>query len=221
MTSRKVVWLYPVDLLFSVSVSLIMTTVISKVACVKCKRSKNTVNCSGCARDFCLAHINDHYKELSEQQSRAEDQFKQIKNNLEAQYIQIPRQKLIKEIDNWEKESIETIRQVAARVRGQVSSRIEAATADLNSTLIRLTDRLCQYRREDDFGDKDVQSFGNELKQLKASRYTLPDCKLGYRSKPFIDKIHLVNEGRTAFSFVIGRTEIISLRHTHAHPHTP
>ena len=82
MTSRKVVWLYPVDLLFSVSVSLIMTTVISKVACVKCKRSKNTVNCSGCARDFCLAHINDHYKELSEQQSRAEDQFKQIKNNL-------------------------------------------------------------------------------------------------------------------------------------------
>ena len=73
------------------------------------------------------------------------------------------------------KQSIQKIQLVAAEVRHQVLVRIEASAADLNSQLKHLTDQLSQCRKEDDFGDKDVYFFSDELQRLKASVDALPD----------------------------------------------
>lgn len=176
-----------------------MATANDKLICVKCKKPKSTVKCEGCAKHFCLVHMNEHHQQLSEQLSQTEDRYNQFKNAIEGRTSDSRRHPLIKQIDDWEKQSIEKIRQVADVVRSQVSSRIEPSTADLNSQLKRLTGQLSECRKEDDFSDKDVQLFNEELKQLEIRLDALPDCKLEYRSTPFISKIHLVDESGSLY----------------------
>ena len=173
-----------------------MATANDKVVCVKCQKTKNTVRCGGCAKDFCLTHMNEHHQELSEELAQTEDQYNQFKNTIEERKRDFHRHALIKQIDDWEKESVAKIRQVADRVRGQVSSHIDDSTAKVNSQLQLLTEQLSQCRKEDDFGDKDLYFFNEELQRLKALTDALPECQLGYGSTPFISKIHVVNEGK-------------------------
>lgn len=153
-----------------------MATANEKAVCVKCQIQKNTVKCGGCARDFCITRRNEHHQELSDQLARTEDRYNQFKNNIEERQPVFHRHPLIKQIDDWEKQSIEKIQQEADKVRSQVLARIDAAAADLNSQLKRLTEQLVQCRKEDDFGDKDVDFFSNELQRLETLDDGLPDC---------------------------------------------
>ena len=159
------------------------------------------MKCGGCSQDFCLADMNKHHKELNEQLSQTENRYNQLKNTFEEQHIKIPKQTLIKQIDDWEKESLDKVRYVANRVRRQLLSRIEDSTAGLNLELKRLTEQLNQCRKEDDFVDKDVQFFDEQFKRLKTLLDTLPDCKLAFRSTSFINEIHLNGGGKSSSCF--------------------
>ncbi|CAF4780987.1 unnamed protein product [Rotaria sp. Silwood1] len=90
-----------------------MATTTQGIVCIKCKKTKRIVTCKGCSKDFCADHLNEHHNELSEQLGKTEDQFNEFKIQIEGQKAELQQHELMKQIDQWEHESIEKIRQVA------------------------------------------------------------------------------------------------------------
>ncbi|CAF3472615.1 unnamed protein product [Rotaria sp. Silwood1] len=171
---------------------MVITT--TKTSCVKCKKVKNTIKCSGCSQDFCFDHIVEHRNELNEQFDQCEDQFNEIKIKIEAQKIEPQNNELMKQIDIWEIESIEKIRQIANEIRYELSSYIIDFTLDLDLKMKQLTEELIQCRKENDFSDLEIQRFNEELKQLKDILNNSTDFIIEQDSTTFINKIRLTNQ---------------------------
>ncbi|CAF3469354.1 unnamed protein product [Rotaria sp. Silwood1] len=171
---------------------MVITT--TKTSCVKCKKVKNTIKCSGCSQDFCFDHIVEHRNEINEQFDQCEDQFNEIKIKIEAQKIEPQNNELMKQIDIWEIESIEKIRQIANEIRYELSSYIIDFTLDLDLKMKQLTEELIQCRKENDFSDLEIQRFNEELKQLKDILNNSTDFIIEQDPTTFINKIRLTNQ---------------------------
>lgn len=142
----------------------------------------------------------EHHQELSEQLSHTEDQYNQFTNVLDEKNFEADEHPLVKQINQWEQESMEKIRHVANEVRCQALMRIRNSIADLNLQLKDLTEKLIQCRKEDDFVDKDVQFFDEGLQRLKDILHTSPNHQLNSTSSPFIKLISLIDEGKSSTS---------------------
>ncbi|CAF1267424.1 unnamed protein product [Rotaria sp. Silwood1] len=171
-----------------------MATITAKTSCVKCKKIKNTLKCSGCSQDFCFDHIAEHRNELSEQLSQCEDQFNEVKIKIDEQKSEPQKNKLMKQIDRWEIESIEKIQQMANEIRFELSSCIIKFVTDLDMKLKQLTKQIIQCRKEDDFSDIEIKFFNEELKRLKDILNNPTDFKIEQESTTFINKIHLTHK---------------------------
>ncbi|CAF3647517.1 unnamed protein product [Rotaria sp. Silwood1] len=141
-----------------------MATTTGKTSGVICKKSKITVKCSGCSKDFGLNHISEHRNELSQQLGTIEDQFNDLKLEMDEQKSNPQKPELMKQIDKWERESIEKVRQVADEVRRELSSYIVTFATNLDFKLKQLTQKIIQCRKDNDFADQEIQVFNEELK---------------------------------------------------------
>ncbi|CAF5125542.1 unnamed protein product [Rotaria sp. Silwood1] len=141
-----------------------MATTTGKTSCIICKKSKMTVKCSGCSKDFGLNHISEHHNELSQQLGTIEDQFNDLKLEMDEQKSNPQKPELMKQIDKWERESIEKVRQVADEVRRELSSYIVTFATNLDFKLKQLTQKIIQCRKDNDFADQEIQVFNEELK---------------------------------------------------------
>ncbi|CAF1223541.1 unnamed protein product [Rotaria sp. Silwood1] len=173
-----------------------MATTTQGTVCIQCKKTKGIVTCKGCSKDFCLVHINEHRNKLSEQLDKTEDQFNEFKAEIDEQKAELQTHKLMKQIDEWERESIEKVRQVANEVRHELLPCVITFFTDLDFKFKQLTQQIIQCRKENDFSDPDIQIFNEELKRLKDILSNTPDIKIEHDSTSFINKIRLAMKGK-------------------------
>ncbi|CAF3931803.1 unnamed protein product [Rotaria sp. Silwood1] len=171
-----------------------MATTTQGIVCIKCKKTKRIVTCKGCAKDFCADHLNEHHNELSEQLGKTEDQFNEFKIQIEGQKAELQQHELMKQIDQWEHESIEKIRQVANEVRLELSSCVITFITDQDFKFKKLREQLIQCRKDEDFIDTDIQFLNEELEKLKCILNNSPTFKIEYDSTSFINKIRFNKE---------------------------
>jgi hypothetical protein len=171
------------------------TGTTDKSYCVKCPKQKNISKCEGCARNFCPTHAIEHQQELSLQLGQTEDRYNQFHDTLQHQDAVLNQHPLMKQINEWEKESMDKIRRLALEVRLQASTHIKQSTADLTLQFKRVTEKISLCRKEDDFADKEVQFFDAELRRLKDILDTPSSQQLEYISSSFISRIQLMNQG--------------------------
>ncbi|CAF4522554.1 unnamed protein product [Rotaria sp. Silwood2] len=171
-----------------------MATTTQRMVCVKCKRTRSLATCKGCSKDFCLNHINEHHNELSEELGKTEDQFNEFRIEIDKQKTEPQKYNLMKQIDEWERASIEKILKVANEVRHELSSRVITFVTDVDFKLKQLTEQLIHYRKEEDFAEPDIQFFNEKLKQLKNNLNDLSNFKFEFDSRFFINKIRLTTQ---------------------------
>ncbi|CAF5132832.1 unnamed protein product, partial [Rotaria sp. Silwood1] len=138
--------------------------------------------------------MSEHHNELSEQLGQCEDQFNAVKIKIEQQKTEPQKNELMKQIDKWEIESIEKIRQIANEIRHELSLCIIKFASNLDLKLKQLTEQIIQCRKNDDFIDTDVQFFNEELECLKDTLSNPSDIKLEQDSTTFIKKIRLTRK---------------------------
>jgi len=93
-----------------------------KIQCFSCNKQTRTLNCGGCLKDFCMNCLPNHFQMLNKQFEEIEyqhDIFRQIllDENKLPKYCE-----LIKEIDQWEMNSIEKIKTIANDCRVKTSN---------------------------------------------------------------------------------------------------
>ena len=130
------------------------------MSCVTCGKGKVTYDCKGCEQKFCLNHLVDHQKVLEQQLDDIENQRNVLKQTIN-QYSE--QHSAIKQIDLWEQESIEHIRQTAQQSRDKVKQYINQIDMDLN----KLTDEMKDFRAENDFNEIHLNDLKSQLERLE------------------------------------------------------
>jgi chromosome segregation ATPase len=130
-----------------------MATANVKTPCSICEEEMSTFICRGCSKDFCFNHLTEHRQFLNTQLHYIQNDYNQfrqriidLKNNPE-QHL------LIEEIDQWEINSIEKIKQRAKQCREilinytiEILNQVELKLNHSNEQLIPLQNNLDQLR---------------------------------------------------------------------------
>jgi chromosome segregation ATPase len=169
-----------------------METGINKVHCVKCEKERSTSKCAGCSQDFCYNHLTDHRQELSEQLDQIEMNRDLLRQTLNEQ-TNNPKQHLsMKQIDQWEKDSIKIIEQTAKECRQLLFKHTTKSINQVETNLAKLTDEMRKIRKENDFNEIDLNQLKNKLTQLAKKLDKPANLSVQQESTPLINKICII-----------------------------
>jgi hypothetical protein len=167
-----------------------MTTATTNT-CAICGKGKATLKCGGCQQDFCYNHVTNHRQELNKQLDEIEVNRDVFRQTLTDQTTDSENHVLIKQIDKWERESINKVRQTAEEARQTVLQHTKEHTARIEIKLNKLTDELRVGRLENDFFETDLKQWKEELTRLTEGLARPPNIKLQQDSVSIVNQIYV------------------------------
>ena len=172
-----------------------MATVAGRSRCVKCEKDRATSKWGGCLQDFCNNHWKNHREELRKQLDDIEIRHDCLQQTLSEQTVD-PRQRyeLIKQINQWEYDSIKTIQQTAEEARENVSKHFTEVPTDIKRKLGALAEQVKQCQEADDFFETDLQHWEEELAELRQDLTKLLNIDIQQDARPLIYSIGMSTE---------------------------
>jgi hypothetical protein len=160
------------------------TAMTSKSICSMCspKQVFAIASCKGCLKDLCRKHFNEHRDELSKDLDKVfgcHDHF------LQELQIEIDRTSkpldndnarvILKQVDEWERNTIERVSQAANEVRANVERLFSRKTEynQLKLQMDKITNELKEQQQSESFVETDIDHWMKQMKQLKID-LTLP-----------------------------------------------
>jgi len=183
------------------------TSTSKKAPCATCGKVTGMFTCRGCQKDFCTRHVAEHRQELGKQMDELTLNHDRFRQNLMEQTTEPRLDPLMKQIDEWEQQSIDRIHRVADDTRKQLQNTIKEHTTKLNQALTKIADELCKAREDDDFFETDLKQWMGKLDQLKKDLAHPPNIKIQQENNtviPFIPKITRVASPKETFGQLIG-----------------
>ena len=168
------------------SAVVIMTTLLTETICVVCNKERRTYLCDGCSKRFCRDHLDEHQKDLEngfDQLATDHDELRQMINDRK-------RYSIIKEIDQWEMDSINKIKQTADQYRERFLNLRNESIGVVESKLDDLAQQMKKMRQENEFNDLDLHQVKQRLNQLQNELIQLSNLSLRQQSTTLI---HLVS----------------------------
>ena len=179
-----------------------MATAISKARCATCNKQRSTSKCAGCSQDFCYKHLTDHYLILSQQLDEIEVHRDLFRQTLTQQTTNPPEHPLIKQIDQWERDSISKIQQTAQESRQILLQHTTAHINQIEIDLAQLTDQMREIRQENDVNEIDLTYLGEKLTQLEKELDHPSNISIEQDCASLINKISVViSKGKCVISF--------------------
>src|SRR5271154_2230924 len=125
--------------------------------------------CEGCSQALCTKHFIDHRRFLGEEMNVIISEHDQLKHTLNQQTTNIDSHPLIKEINEWEKESITKIQLKAKELRQELLQLTTVHLDELSKKLQYLSEKLKEGWEDDSFVETDLQDWRKSLHDLKAN----------------------------------------------------
>ena len=168
-----------------------MATANRRNLCVKCNKEKAILNCEGCSQKFCYNHFDDHRQELNKQMDELEVIRDIIREKITEEITEPRKHAVIELIDQWEKDSINKIRQTADEARQLLQKHTAEHVAKNEVHLNKLTCLLQQGRQQNDFIETDISEWKEELTQLTQQLAKPSNIKLQQDSISLVNKIYV------------------------------
>ena len=162
-----------------------------KAHCFICNKQKTTYLCRGCSKDFCLPHLTEHRQTLSQQLGEIENDRDQFQQNISEQKQNRQNYPLIEQINQWEQNSIDKIKQTATECREILIEYIN----EIENKFLQLTQQLKDIREENEFNEIDLDHLKNKLTQL-TQEFNQPSnisVQQDSSSSTFINKISVIS----------------------------
>ncbi len=173
-----------------------MATATGKGRCITCAKEKRAVRCEGCSQLFCFDHLPDHRQELSAQLDDIEISRDVFRQTLTEQTINQNQYSLIKQIDQWEEDSIRIIQQTANECRQKILQYTREYITNIEVNLVKLTDQLRQARQENDFNEIDLREFRRKLTKLSEELEKSKTISIQQNSSSLVDNICVITTNR-------------------------
>jgi len=169
-----------------------MATPTSKLQCFTCKKETRTFNCAGCTKDFCLNCLTKHVQTLGQELDQIENEHDQFRDKLNDEKTDKKKHQLIKEIDQWEKDSIKIIEQTAKQCRERFMNYTNKFVIEIENKLNNIAQELKQIREENEFNEIDIDHFKTKLNKLQEELNQPTNVLIEQQSTSFINKIIVI-----------------------------
>ena len=133
-----------------------------------CKQTATT-NCEGCSEAYCTKHFSEHRRLLGDEMNVLISEHNLLQYTLNEQSTQIDSHPFVKNIDEWEKESIAKIQQKAEELRLDLFQLMAMHRDELSKKLRRLSEQLNECRENDNFIETDLKQWKGTLESLRSS----------------------------------------------------
>jgi sugar lactone lactonase YvrE len=157
--------------------------------CATCEKERAIAKCAGCLQNFCLNHLTKHRQQLTKEFDELETSRDLFRQTLIQQTTEPRRHPLIQQIDQWEEESINKIRQTAEEARLLLITYTNEHVIQLEKKMTQLTEQLRQSRQMDDIIETDLKIWKEELTQLTEHFNKPPHVTIQQREKALINEI--------------------------------
>ncbi|CAF1661665.1 unnamed protein product [Adineta ricciae] len=149
-----------------------------KVLCVTCSKVTGLFTCRGCQQNFCTRHVAEHRQELGKQMDEITVDHDHFRQTLIEQSADVRMHPLLIEINEWEQQSIERIRQIAHDARQQLGETLIARQKTLSENLTKIGNELNKAREEDNYFETDFVEWIAKIDRLKKEANELPNVRL-------------------------------------------
>jgi uncharacterized UBP type Zn finger protein len=167
-----------------------MTILINKARCATCFKENAIMKCEGCSQTFCYNHVTDHRQELNKQLEEVEVTCNVLRQSITEQINHSQKHLLLQKINEWEEESIRKVQDTAKEARQLLVKYTMGPISEMQVRLNKVTEQLRQGRQENDFYEKDLRRWQEQLTKLEKELPIKPS-KITVRqdTEPFITKI--------------------------------
>ncbi|CAF1486088.1 unnamed protein product [Adineta steineri] len=173
-----------------------MAAATRKAPCCICGKEKGGVRCEGCSRIFCINDFTNHRQELNQQLDEVtvtRDLSQQILINKKAEPQNNP---WIEQINEWESESINTIKEAAEQARQTIFKHSTTLYTQIEDKLNQLTEQLRQAQQENEFFETDINLWREELTELKNELTQPSTVRIQHGSEPLVTNLFIDTLGK-------------------------
>ena len=169
-----------------------MASLSNRTICAICNKEKITYLCQGCSQRFCLDDLPKHRQNLSQEFDQIQNDHNQFRQNLNDQKLILIEHSLIKQIDQWEKESIDKIRQTAQQCRAQFIKYSNEIYLHIEQELNNLKQQMEEIRQENEFNELDLNDLTEALDDLQEECHQPTNISIQQQSISLINDISLL-----------------------------
>ena len=155
-----------------------MATSSEVQACQLCSKHEGQVVCNGCQQSFCIIHFREHRKKLFLVMDYLTDEHNQLQENLLENDDAQQQHPLMIRVDQWEKRSIEKVKQVANDVREQLQISLNRSKKNIEKSLCSIAEEIRENRSTEAFTEIDLSSWMKQLKRLAKQLKNPPQIKM-------------------------------------------
>jgi len=166
-----------------------MATTSAKTQCFTCKKVTRTFNCEGCTQNFCFDCLTKHLQELKRNLNAIENDHDQFRQKLNDQKKDPKKRPLIQQLDQWEEDSINKIKQTAQQCRQRLINYTNKFLINLETRLSDITKQIKQVNQENLFNETDLEEFREKLRVLKDELDKPPNVSIQQQPSTFINKV--------------------------------
>lgn len=182
-----------------------MAIASTKTICAACQKEKITYPCEGCSQRFCLDDLPQHRNNLSQQLDHIENDHDKLRQDLNEQKFNSTKGLFIKQIDQWEKDSICQIRQTADQCRDKFINYSDRFLFKTEKRLNDLAQQIKEMRHGNEFNEIDLNQLIERLQKIQEE--FLQPLNLSIKEQPtsFINKMSVLiqlEKGMNHSSFI-------------------
>jgi len=174
-----------------------MAIASTKAECFQCNKDKIVYECEGCSNDFCINHLIEHRQILSQQLDRTGDDRDQFQQTIFEQKQNPQNSCLIEQINQWEQNSIDKIKQTAEKCRLICTKYLSKHIKNIEKEFVQLTELIRELRQENEFNEIDLNHLTNTLTKLNQELIQPSNIFIQEDPSPsaFINKISVISSG--------------------------
>ncbi|CAF1266440.1 unnamed protein product [Adineta steineri] len=164
----------------------------NKTRCFTCNKEKITYFCKGCSKEFCFMDLAEHHKRLNEELHHIIDDYNAFKERINEQKQNPQNHAVINQIDQWEIDSIEKIKQKAKECREIVIKLSQTFINDIEKKFNDLTEQIQQLQKENDFNEINFNYLTNQLIEITEELTNPSSISIQRESQSFMKEISIV-----------------------------
>ena len=175
-----------------------MATVSNPNQCAICKKDTATLRCLGCLQDFCFKHVVEHQQQLNKQLDQIEqdrDLFQQALNQKTTNPLE---HSLIQQVDRWEQDSIEKIKQTAQEIRQTLLVYVNEDIISAKEKVDQLTQQLKYSREEDSVTENLLSKWREDLEKLTQQMDKPSNILIQQTGIALVNKIRVLSPGKAS-----------------------
>ena len=169
-----------------------MARASNKTACVKCEKDRVAYECKGCSQNFCFNHLAEHRQELAKLFDDLENERNLFRYTLSEQTIHSMKHILFEQINQWESNAIDKIKQAANETRELFIKHMNEHIEKMEIKFKKLTEEIKQFRQYNDFNEINLDELKVKLKELEKQLNQPSNITIQEDSSSFINKISLL-----------------------------